>query len=143
MGYDSTKVDSSKGVHDVTLGDAILYLLQSPPLKYRRILQRHLETVGLVSPAPAPGGAGAGASDSGSAVVPKLPCIAVHIRHGDACNQDYKIGGNLFRTCYPLDVYAKQIQVLLARYGNHLVYLSTDDPHITKATAQYPVSGLY
>ena len=34
----------------------------------------------------------------------KLPCIAVHIRHGDACNKEYLIAGVFERTCYPLEL---------------------------------------
>jgi hypothetical protein len=66
-------------------------------------------------------------------------CIAVHVRHGDACSPDYRIHGSITRTCYPLSIYVRQIRRMLELYGSkRQVYLSTDDPHIIEEATTRP-----
>ena len=68
----------------------------------------------------------------------KLPCIALHVRHGDACNSNYKINNVLERTCFPLKHFVREIRRLMKRYGPHTVYLATDDSKIIAQSKQFP-----
>eukprot|EP00937_MAST-01D_sp_MAST-1D-sp2_P001331 g1331.t1 len=68
----------------------------------------------------------------------KLPCIALHVRHGDACNKEYRINDVLERTCFPLQIYVNEIRRAMKRYGPHSVYLATDDPRIVEETSSFP-----
>ena len=65
--------------------------------------------------------------------------IGVHIRHGDACNSEYKIAGSFERTCYPFEVYMAKVEELMETYGkDYEVFLATDDQEVIAKTASYP-----
>lgn len=64
-------------------------------------------------------------------------CIAVHVRHGDACMDHY----SLHRTCHPWSEYAEKIKLLEGRYGTiPYVFLATDDDKVI-ADAEEMFSG--
>jgi hypothetical protein len=67
-----------------------------------------------------------------------LPCIALHVRHGDACFSGYKINDVLERTCFPLKTFVGEVRRLIQKYGPHSVFLATDDPKIAVQTAEFP-----
>ena len=70
------------------------------PLAYRVALDKYAESLAL-----------------------RAPCIAMHVRHGDAC-------GTKWRKCSELDVYMRHAEVLRSKYGLSTIYLMTDDPKI-------------
>jgi len=54
-------------------------------------------------------------------------CIAVHVRHGDACLDKY----SLHRTCHDWKEYAEKIKILEERYGHQqTIFVATDDQKI-------------
>ena len=58
-------------------------------------------------------------------------CIAVHIRHGDACST-YRKGNFLTRTCFPASTYLTQVRRVSELYGARPVFLATDDPSVVE-----------
>merc|ERR1712224_487136 len=48
------------------------------------------------------------------------------------------MGDVLERTCFPLSTFVGEVRRLIAKYGDHSVFLATDDPKITVETAKYP-----
>jgi len=54
-------------------------------------------------------------------------CIAIHVRHGDACMDGY----SRHRTCHQWDEYAEKIKVLEKRYGKQsTIFIATDDEKV-------------
>jgi hypothetical protein len=58
-------------------------------------------------------------------------CIAMHVRHGDACDTKW-------RKCAELDEYMRHAEVLRKKYGLSTIYLMTDDPKIATADTLAP-----
>lgn len=59
---------------------------------------------------------------------PASSCVAVHVRHGDAC-KDHRSQ----RKCYPAAMYLRHVRRLKARYNLKGVFLATDDPSVVRA----------
>eukprot|EP00959_Pyramimonas_sp_CCMP1952_P396427 8305928-Pyramimonas_sp.AAC.1 len=60
-------------------------------------------------------------------------CVAVHVRHNDACEDEY----NTWKRCFKFEDYATQLDVMDRLYGpfEH-VYLATDDHAVIEDAQQ-------
>lgn len=63
------------------------------------------------------------------------PVIGMHIRHGDACGDDYRVRGRL---CAPLKKYMEFADLLRAQTGASTIYLATDSKFVLNDTKRFP-----
>lgn len=65
---------------------------------------------------------------------PNTRCVAVHVRHGDSCHDQYQD----HRVCLPLSNFMDGVRKLTQRYGPYdKVYLATDDPKVIEDAQSY------